>query len=136
MLEAQQRERRLITIELSKIKGMMPLLMKRRNGGAWSVDERHQLLEQLHALAYLSPYLVVLVLPGSFIALPVLAWWLDRRRDHRNDVTEGVGRVDAVSPVSTFKDPAAPDPALAAGDILCAVVSPVSTATAVPDKRT
>lgn len=83
MLEAQQRERQQITAELAKIKGFMPLLMKRRNGGAWSVAERHELIEQLHALAYLSPYLVVMVLPGSFMALPVLAWWLDRRRHNR-----------------------------------------------------
>jgi hypothetical protein len=83
LLEAQERERRLITAELVKVKGLMPLLMKRRNGGNWSVAERHELIEQLHALAYLSPYLVVLVLPGSFMALPVLAWWLDRRRQRR-----------------------------------------------------
>jgi hypothetical protein len=83
MLEAQQRERQQITAELVKVKGFMPLLMKRRNGGRWTVDERHQLIEQLHAFAHLSPYLVVLVLPGSFLALPVLAWWLDRRRYRR-----------------------------------------------------
>jgi hypothetical protein len=83
LLEAQERERQLITAELVKVKGLMPLLMKRRNGGNWSVAERHELIEQLHALAYLSPYLVVLVLPGSFMALPVLAWWLDRRRQRR-----------------------------------------------------
>lgn len=83
MLEAQNRERLHITAELAKVRGLMPLLMKRRNGGRWTVDERHQLIEQLHALAHLSPYLVVLVLPGSFLALPVLAWWLDRRRYRR-----------------------------------------------------
>ncbi|MEW6163634.1 MAG: hypothetical protein AB1642_01085 [Pseudomonadota bacterium] len=85
MLEAQQRERQQITAELVKIRGLMPLLMKRRNGGRWSVDERHELMEQFHALAHLSPYLVVLVMPGSFVALPVLAWWLDRRRYRRGN---------------------------------------------------
>lgn len=83
MLEAQQRERQQITAELVKVKGFMPLLMKRRNGGRWTVDERHQLIEQLHAFAHLSPYLVVLVMPGSFMLLPALAWWLDRRRGQR-----------------------------------------------------
>lgn len=83
MFEAQQRERRLITSELDKMKGLMPLLMRRRNGGRWTAEERRQLLAQLHAFANLSPYLVVLVLPGSFLALPVLAWWLDRRRLQR-----------------------------------------------------
>lgn len=83
MLEAQQRERQQLTAELAKIKGLMPLLMKRRNGGRWTVDERHQLIEQLHALAYLSPYLVILAMPGSVLVLPLLAWWLDRRRQLR-----------------------------------------------------
>lgn len=83
MLEAQKRERQQITVELTKIRGMMPLLMKRRNGGKWTVDERHELIEQLHALAHLSPYLVVLALPGSVLFLPALAWWLDRRRYQR-----------------------------------------------------
>lgn len=83
MLAAQQRERQQITAELVKVKGFMPLLMKRRNGGRWTVDERHQLIEQLHAFAHLSPYLVVLAMPGSFLMLPALAWWLDRRRGQR-----------------------------------------------------
>lgn len=83
LLEAQERERRQLVAELDKVKGMMPLLMKRRNGGQWTVDERHALIEQLHALAHLSPYLVILALPGSFLFLPVLAWWLDRRRQQR-----------------------------------------------------
>lgn len=84
MLEAQQRERQQITAELVKVKGLMPLLMKRRNGGRWTVDERHELIEQMHALAHLSPYLFVLAMPGSFVVLPLLAWWLDRRRLNRN----------------------------------------------------
>jgi len=29
-----------------------------------------------------SPYLVVMVMPGSFVVLPALAWWLDRRRQN------------------------------------------------------
>ncbi len=84
MLEAQQRERQQITRELAKVRGLMPLLMKRRNGGRWTVDERHELIEQLHAMAHLSPYLVVLAMPGSVLFLPALAWWLDRRRQNRD----------------------------------------------------
>ncbi len=84
MLEAQQRERQQITAELSRVRGLMPLLMKHRNGGRWTVDERHELIEQFNALAHLSPYLVVLAMPGSVLFLPALAWWLDRRRLQRN----------------------------------------------------
>lgn len=67
-------------MELSKVKDAMPLLMKRRNGGSWTREERSYLLERLRGLSYLSPYLLVLLLPGSFVLMPALAWWLDRRR--------------------------------------------------------
>ncbi len=84
MLAAQNRERQQLLAEMVKVRGLMPLLMKSRNGQRWSPAERAALQEQLRALASLSPYLVVLVLPGSFVALPVLAWWLDRRRQARS----------------------------------------------------
>lgn len=83
MLDAQKRERDVILGEFVKIRGLMPLLMKHRNGDSWSRAERILLQEQLRALAHVSPYLVILVLPGSFAILPVLAWWLDRRRGQR-----------------------------------------------------
>lgn len=85
MLDAQKRERAVILGEFVKIRGLMPLLMKHRNGDSWSRAERLLLQEQLRALAHVSPYLVILVLPGSFAILPVLAWWLDRRRGQRAD---------------------------------------------------
>lgn len=87
MLEAQKRERAAILAEFVKVRGLMPLLMKHRNGDPWSRDERAELHEQLRALAHLSPYLVILALPGSFAILPVLAWWLDRRRHRREDLS-------------------------------------------------
>lgn len=85
MLDAQQRERHQLVSELSDIRGFMPLLMKRRNGQRWTRAERQRLQAQLRAVAHLSPYLVVLALPGSFALIPVLAWWLDRRRGRRNN---------------------------------------------------
>ena len=78
--EAQNRERRLLIKEISKVKGLMPLMMKPRNGMRWTEEERAELLMQLRALMYLSPYLAVLTLPGSVLLLPLLAWFLDRRR--------------------------------------------------------
>lgn len=84
MLEAQKRERDEILAELVTIKGLMPLLMRHRNGGAWTGAERSELHAQLRAIAHVSPYMVVLLLPGSFAILPVMAWWLDRRRFHRD----------------------------------------------------
>lgn len=88
MIDAQKRERDVILSEFGKARGLMPLLMKRRNGGNWSRAERAELHERLRSLATLSPYLFVLMLPGSFAFLPVLAWWLDRRRHRRDGETE------------------------------------------------
>lgn len=86
LLAAQQRERDLVLAEFVKVRGLMPLLMKHRNGDTWTRDERIELQQQLRALAHLSPYLVLLALPGSFAFLPVLAWWLDRRRHRREKI--------------------------------------------------
>ncbi|NTV96399.1 MAG: hypothetical protein HGA75_13455 [Thiobacillus sp.] len=83
MRDANRRERIMLVSEFVKIKGLMPLLMKHRNGDAWTQTERVELHEQLRTLSHLSPYLFVLLLPGSFALLPVLAWWLDRRRQQR-----------------------------------------------------
>lgn len=84
ILAAQNRERKQLLEEMAKVRGFMPLLMKSRNGARWTVAERTALQEQLRALVHLSPYLAVAVLPGSFLALPILAWWLDRRRQNRD----------------------------------------------------
>lgn len=83
LLEAQRRERDRMLAEVLKVKGLMPLLMKQRNGQHWSAEERRLLREQLRAMSRLSPYLVMLALPGSLLLLPMLAWWLDRRRQRR-----------------------------------------------------
>ncbi len=82
---AQRRETRRVLSELMITREMMPLLMKARNGGQWSASEKELLLSQLRRLARLSPYLVVLLLPGSVLLLPAYAWWLDRRRLKRQD---------------------------------------------------
>lgn len=84
MLDAQTRERDRLLAEVLKIKGLMPLLMKHRNGQHWTPAERRELMSQLRALGQISPYLVVLVLPGSFVLIPMLAWWIDRRRIQRS----------------------------------------------------
>lgn len=83
LFHSQRREVRRVLGELLVLRGLMPLLMKSRNGEAWSPHEKAQLLGHLRRLTHLSPYLVFLVLPGSAILLPVYAWWLDRRRRSR-----------------------------------------------------
>jgi hypothetical protein len=75
------REKRFLLNEVLQVRGLMPLLMKQRNRGRWSPDDRAELRMHLRRLSGLSPYLVVLAMPGSVILLPMLAWWLDRRRN-------------------------------------------------------
>ncbi|CAG0931005.1 MAG: hypothetical protein EFKGCFLK_00278 [Rhodocyclaceae bacterium] len=83
ILEAQRREREHLLREVLKARGLMPLLMRQRNGGRWTSDERKELRERLNALSQISPYLVAMAVPGSLLMLPMLAWWLDRRRGRR-----------------------------------------------------
>lgn len=71
--------------ELSHARDLLPILMKRRNGGQWSKEERNQLVRDLRALSNLSPYLIPILMPGGVLMLPLLAWWLDRRRKARED---------------------------------------------------
>lgn len=83
--ELQHRERVRLVGEMSQVRGLMQLLMKQRNGYRWSEGDRREIRRQLRNLASLGPYMVLFVSPGGFIALPVLAWWLDRRRQKRAD---------------------------------------------------
>jgi hypothetical protein len=75
------REKAFLLGEMVQVKGLMPLLMKRRNKQRWSAEDKAALYVHLKRLSTLSPYLVVLVMPGGFFLLPALAWWLDRRRN-------------------------------------------------------
>jgi hypothetical protein len=76
-----EREKKFLLSEILQVKGLMPLLMKQRNRQRWTPEELTELRLQLRRLSNLSPYLVLGVLPGSFLLLPMLAWWLDRRRN-------------------------------------------------------
>ena len=78
------RERDRIRAEMYGIQGLLPLLMKQRNGSRWTPTERAQLQAHLRSVTTLSPYLLVVLAPGSFALFPLLAWWLDRRRQARS----------------------------------------------------
>lgn len=84
-MSTQRREVQRILGELMAARGVMPLLMKARNGGQWTPDEKAELLAHLRRMAHLSPYLIALLLPGSVLVLPAYAWWLDRRRLRRGE---------------------------------------------------
>jgi hypothetical protein len=84
------REKDRILAEILSLQGLMPLLMQQRNGRPWTPDERAQLTQHLCRLRSLSPYLMALLAPGSVLLLPLLAWWLDRRRKKRTEKEQGI----------------------------------------------
>lgn len=75
------REKAFLLSEMMQVRGLMPLLMKPRNKQRWSVEDKAALAVHLRRLSKLSPYLVIVAMPGGFFILPALAWWLDRRRN-------------------------------------------------------
>jgi hypothetical protein len=84
--ELAERERKFLLAEMTQVRGLMPILMRRRNKQQWTKEELAEIRAHIRRISKLSPYLVVIVMPGGFAVLPVLAWWLDRRRN-RNRAT-------------------------------------------------
>jgi hypothetical protein len=99
-----EREKKYLLSEILHVKGLMPLLMKPRNKQRWTAEERAELKVHLKRLSDISPYLIVLALPGSFLLLPALAWWLDRRRNRKIPPLAGTPTVtDAASQLENGK---------------------------------
>lgn len=78
-----EREKKHLLSEILQVRGLMPLMMKPRNKQLWTTEDKEELKVHLRRLSNISPYLIVLALPGSFLMLPALAWWLDRRRNRQ-----------------------------------------------------
>lgn len=78
-----RRERDRVIAEHPELHHLLPLLMKPRNGQQWGEEERYNLHGRLKRLAHVSPYLMMLLLPGSIVFLPLVARWLDRRGGQR-----------------------------------------------------
>lgn len=85
LVEGQNRERARLVVEFAQTKGLMPLLMKQRNGYRWTAEDKRLIREDIAALMHMGPYLILFVAPGGFFIMPILAWWLDRRRVKRPD---------------------------------------------------
>ena len=83
-LEMMEREKRALIFEMVQVKGLMPLIMKKRNGERWTQQDKDELVAHFKRLSRISRYVAVGVLPGGLALLPVLAWWLDQRRVRRN----------------------------------------------------
>ena len=97
-----EREKKHLLSEVIQVKGLMPLLMKPRNKQRWTAEDRAELKVHLQRLSNISPYLIVLALPGSFLMLPVLAWWLDRRRNRKPPPQ--IGKPIVVKPESQLEN--------------------------------
>ncbi len=82
----QTRERIRLAQEMHQVRGLMPLLMKQRNGYHWTPEDLHEIRSQFRTLLSLCPYLTLVFMPGGLLILPVFAWWLDRRRQRREDI--------------------------------------------------
>lgn len=87
--ELAERERKFLLFEMTQISGLMPILMRRRNKQKWTPQELAEIRAHLKRISRLSPYLVIIVMPGGFAILPVLAWWLDRRRNRARSGSGG-----------------------------------------------
>jgi hypothetical protein len=83
LLGAMVREREQLRTAIASIQGLMPVLMKPRNGQSWTTEDRTQILAHLRRLSTVSPYFLVSLVPGHPSLLPLLAWWLDKRRHKR-----------------------------------------------------
>ena len=77
------REKRRFRDELAQMKGAWPLLMKQRDGGKWTFDEKSHLKTMVRSASSVSPYLFIWAVPGSMLMLPFLAWFLDKRRKNK-----------------------------------------------------
>jgi hypothetical protein len=84
-----EREKSRIRGEIAQVPGLMALLMKPRNGQKRTRAERVELRAQLRRLSRLGLYLMSVVIPGSSVTLPLLAWWLDRRQRRRDGEPSG-----------------------------------------------
>jgi len=78
-----EREKKYLEDELARTQTLMPLLMKPRNGAKWTKDEKRELVDHMKRISGLGPYVALLLLPGGLALLPLVAWWLDRRREKR-----------------------------------------------------
>jgi hypothetical protein len=66
--------------EIIHVQGLMQLLMKPRNGMPWSMEDKAAILSHLKHMAKSLPLLAIFSLPGGTLLLPLLPWFLERRK--------------------------------------------------------
>ena len=82
----------------------MQLLMKPRNGMPWTAEDRIALRLHLKRLAQTLPILGLFSLPGGSFLLPLLALFLDRRKERNRRTIPAVASPtqDSGTPASNF----------------------------------
>ena len=84
----------IILREVLAIKGLMQLLMKKRNTDEkWTWEEKKEIKGHLRNIAKIIPALAIFSLPGGSFLLPILAETLDRRKIRRFIKKEDPGGV-------------------------------------------
>jgi hypothetical protein len=83
LYEITKRRKQQILSQFLQVKGLIPLLMKPRNNQQWTPQDKRDLILNLKSLSHISGYIAILIVPGGCALLPVMAWWLDRRRERR-----------------------------------------------------
>lgn len=86
-IASNRRENRRFRDELAHMRGAWPLLMKQRNGGTWTPEDKVHLKAMVRSASSVSPYLFIWAIPGSMLLLPFLAWFLDRQRKRSSQQT-------------------------------------------------
>ena len=82
-LAGNHREKNRLRQEMATMKGSVVWLLRQRRQGQWTADERSQLRQVMRSASSVSPYLIIWVIPGSLLLLPLLAWFIDHRRNQR-----------------------------------------------------
>ena len=70
--------------EAGRIQGLIAVLMKPRNGVAWTREDREFLGREFRRLGRAAPAFIIFLLPGGVLLLPLYAWFLDARREARS----------------------------------------------------
>lgn len=77
--QLQEREHTRLRAEMAHVPKFFRLLLRPQNGWMWSRAERRALRARGRRMGRLALYLTSIVVPGTTLTLPLIAWWLDRR---------------------------------------------------------
>lgn len=92
--QLHERERSRLRAEIAHVPTFLRLLLKPGTGRALSASERSALRARWRGMGRLGLYLTSMVVPGTTLTLPLLAWWLDRRDERHARKSTVIGNAD------------------------------------------